>query len=133
MQFEQLERRQFITLLGGATVLWPLASVAQQAAKVPLIGALVIGNTDPAEFWRLFRQGLRDLGYVEGQNIRFEFRSAEGQADRLPELAAELVRLNVDVIVTWFTPPAIRSARGLSRAFLGQAEMSPVSLPSPPS
>jgi putative ABC transport system substrate-binding protein len=106
MQFDQLERRHFITLLGGATVLWPLASVAQQAAKVPLIGALVIGNTDPAQFWRLFRQGLRDLGYVEGQNIRFEFRSAEGQADRLLELAAELVRLNVDVIVTWFTPPA---------------------------
>jgi putative tryptophan/tyrosine transport system substrate-binding protein len=114
MQFEQLERRQFITLLGGATVLWPLASVAQQAAKVPLICALVIGNTDPAEFWRLFRQGLRDLGYVEGQNIRFEFRSAEGQADRLPELAAELVRLKVDVIVTWFTPPA-QAARQATR------------------
>ena len=52
-----IRTRQFITLLGGATVLWPLASVAQQAAKVPLIGALVIGNTDPAQFWRLFRQG----------------------------------------------------------------------------
>jgi putative ABC transport system substrate-binding protein len=90
MQFDQLKRREFITLLGGATVLWPLESVAQQAAKVPVIGALVIGNTDPAQFWRLFRQGLRDLGYVEGQNIRFEFRSAEGQADRLPGLAAEL-------------------------------------------
>jgi putative tryptophan/tyrosine transport system substrate-binding protein len=114
MQFDQLERRQLITLLGGATVLWPLASVAQQAAKVPLIGALVIGNTDPAQFWRLFRQALRDLGYVEGQNIRFEFRSAEGQADRLPELAAELVRLNVDVIVTWFTPPA-QAARQATR------------------
>jgi hypothetical protein len=64
MQFEQLERRQFITLLGGATVLWPLASVAQQAAKVPLIGALVIGNTDPAEFLaavsaRAARSGVR--------------------------------------------------------------------------
>jgi putative tryptophan/tyrosine transport system substrate-binding protein len=114
MQFDQLERRRFITLLGGATVLWPLASVAQQAAKVPVIGALVIGNTDPAQFWRLFRQALRDLGYVEGQNIRFEFRSAEGQADRLPELAAELVRLNVDVIVTWFTPPA-QAARQATR------------------
>jgi putative tryptophan/tyrosine transport system substrate-binding protein len=53
----------------------------------------------------VFRQGLRDLGYVEGQNIRFQFRSAEGQANRLPELAAELVRLKVDVIVSWFTPP----------------------------
>src|SRR5215204_1935347 len=100
-----MRRRQFITLLGGAAAVWPLAAHAQQP-KVPTIGALVIGNISPEQFWRLFRQGLRDLGYVEGQNIRFEFRSAEGQADRLPELAAELVRLNVDVIVTWFTPPA---------------------------
>jgi ABC-type uncharacterized transport system substrate-binding protein len=64
-------------------------------------------NISPEEFWREFRQGLRDLGYIEGQNIRFEFRSAEGQIDRLPELAAELVRLRVDVIVTWFTPTAV--------------------------
>jgi putative tryptophan/tyrosine transport system substrate-binding protein len=105
MQFDRPRRREFMTLLGGAAVLWPFASLAQQA-KVPVIGALVIGNVDPAEFWRLFRQGLRDLGHVEGQNIRFEFRSAEGQIDRLPELAADLVRLHVDMIVTWFTPPA---------------------------
>jgi putative ABC transport system substrate-binding protein len=98
-----MRRRELLTF-AGAAVLWPLASAAQQP-KVPTIGALVIGNTDPEEFWRVFRQGLRDLGYVEGQNIRFEFRSAEGQANRLPELAAELVRLKVDVIVTWFTPP----------------------------
>src|SRR5262249_36736539 len=96
-------RREFITLLGSAAVAWPLAARAQHP-KVRTIGALVIGNTDPQEFWRVFRQGLRDLGYVEGQNIRFEFRSAEGQANRVPELAAELVRLKVDVIVTWFTP-----------------------------
>ena len=98
-----MRRREFLTFAGVA-VLSPLASAAQQP-KVPTIGALVIGNTDPEEFWRVFRQGLRDLGYVEGQNIQFEFRSAEGQAKRLPELAAELVRLKVDVIVTWFTPP----------------------------
>src|SRR6516165_11439045 len=119
---------------------WPLAARAQQP-KVPTIGVLVIGNTDPEEFWRVFRQGLRDFGYVEGQNIRFEFRSAEGQANRVPDLAVELVRLKVDVIVTWFTPPlrrqskrhaksrsswptlAIRSARGWSRALLGRAAM----------
>ena len=99
-----MRRREFIGLLGGAAAVRPLAAHAQQP-KMPTIGALVIGNTDPEEFWRVFRQGLRDLGYVEGQNIRFEFRSAEGQANRLPELAAELVRLKVDVIVTWFTPP----------------------------
>src|SRR5260370_20127812 len=98
-----MRRREFIGLLGGAAVVRPLAAHAQQP-KMPTIGALVIGNADPEEFWRVFRQGLRDLGYVEGQNIRFEFRSAEGQINRLPELAAELVRLKVDIIVTWFTP-----------------------------
>jgi putative tryptophan/tyrosine transport system substrate-binding protein len=102
-----MRRRQFITLLGGAAAAaWPLAARAQQP-KVPTIGALVIGNISPEEFWREFRQGLRDLGYIEGQNIRFEFRSAEGHLDRLPELAAELVRLKVDIIVTWFTPTAL--------------------------
>jgi putative tryptophan/tyrosine transport system substrate-binding protein len=108
-----MRRREFILLPGGVAA-WPLLARAQQAAKVPTLGVLVIGNIDPAEFWRLFRQGLRDLGYAEGQNIRFEFRSAEGQADRLPELAAELVRLNVDIIVTWFTPPA-RAAKQATR------------------
>src|SRR5262245_16489819 len=92
-----MKRREFITLLGGAAAAWPLAARAQQP-KVPTIGALVIGNADPEEFWREFRQGLRDLGYVEGQNVRFEFRSAEGQVERVPELAAELVHLKVDVM-----------------------------------
>jgi len=109
----KMRRREFITLLGGAAAR-PIAARAQQAGKVPTIGVLVIGNIDPAEFWRLFREGLRDLGYAEGQNVRFEFRSAEDQVDRLPELAAELVHLNVDVIVTWFTPPA-RAAKQATR------------------
>src|SRR4030095_3806511 len=100
-----IERRKFLATLGGAAVAWPLAALAQHP-KVPTIGALVIGNISPEQFWREFRQGLRDLGYVEGQNIRFEFRSAEGRLDRLPELAAQLVRLKVDIIVTWFTPHA---------------------------
>ena len=108
-----IRRREFIFTLGGAAVAWPLAARAQPP-KVPTIGALVIGNISPEEFWREFRQGLRDLGYIEGQNIRFEFRSAEGQIDRLPELAAELVRLKVDVIVTWFTPTAV-AARQATR------------------
>src|SRR5438132_9570053 len=100
-----MKRREFIIFVGGAAA-WPLAARAQQP-KVPTIGVLVIGNISPEEFWREFQQGLRDLGYVDGQNIRFEFRSAEGHIDRLPELAAELVRLKVDVIVTWFTPTAL--------------------------
>src|SRR6266436_4614833 len=107
-----MRRREFIGLLGAAAVR-PLAAHAQQP-KVPSIGALVIGNINPEQFWREFRQGLRDLGYVEGQNIRFQFRSAEGHLDRLPELAAELVRLKVDVIVTWFTPTAV-AARQATR------------------
>ena len=101
-----MRRREFIGLLGGAAVMLPLAAHAQQP-KMPTVGALVIGNINPEQFWREFRLGLRDLGYVEGQSIRFEFRSAEGHLDRLPELAAELVRLKIDIIVTWFTPTAL--------------------------
>jgi putative tryptophan/tyrosine transport system substrate-binding protein len=80
MPFDQLHRREFITLIGGAAVACPVAARAQQP-KVPIIGALVIGNINPEMFWREFRQGLRDLGYIEGQNIRFEFRSAEGHLE----------------------------------------------------
>ena len=69
-------RRRFLAALGGAAA-WPFAALAERP-KVPTIGALVIGNISPEEFWREFRQGLRDLGYIEGQNVRFEFRSAEG-------------------------------------------------------
>ena len=104
-----LGRREVIVLLGGAAVpsfVCPLLVRAQQAPRAAVVGALVIGNTDPEQFWREFRQGLHDLGHIEGQNIRYEFRSAHGQLNRLPELAAELVRLKVDVIVTWFTPTA---------------------------
>src|SRR5437870_13487157 len=115
-----IERRKFLATLGGAAAGWPLAARAQQR-KVPTIGALVIGNISPEEFWREFRQGLRDLGYIEGQNIRFEFRSAEGQIDRLPELAAELVRLKVGVIVTWFTPTAVAAKQATREILLVMA------------
>jgi len=116
-----LRRRDFVTLLGGAAAAWPLAARAQQP-KVPTIGVLVIGNISPEEFWREFRQGLRDLGYIEGQNIRFEFRSAEGQINRLPELAAELVHLKVDVIVTWFTPTAVAAKQATREIPIVMAE-----------
>jgi putative ABC transport system substrate-binding protein len=96
--------RAFIAALGGAAA-WPLTARAQQP-KVPSIGVLVVGSPGSEQFWRLFRAGMRELGYVEGQSIRFEFRSDEGQDSRLPELAAELVRLKVDIIVTWFTQAA---------------------------
>src|SRR5262249_24450842 len=116
-----MRRRDFITLFGGAAVAWPLAGRAQPA-KVPTHGALGIRKISPEEFWREFRQGLRDLGYIEGQNIRFEFRSAEGQINRLPELAAELVRLKVDVIVTWFTPTAVAAKQATREIPIVMAE-----------
>src|SRR5262245_46728303 len=101
-----MRRREFITLLGGAAAGWPLAARAQQL-KVRTIGVLVRSAPGSQRFWQLFPGMLRDLGYVEGQNIGFEFRSDEGLMSRLPELASELVALKVDVIVTWVTPAAI--------------------------
>ena len=92
--------------IGVGVVAWSFRAVAQQPAKVPIIGVLVVGAPSSDKFWQLFQDAMRGLGYVEGKNIRFEFRSDQGQAGRLPELAAELVRLKVDVLVTWFTPAA---------------------------
>src|SRR6516162_8089696 len=100
-----MQRRDFIKVLGGAAA-WPLAAQAQQI-RVARIGALYIGLADAESFKKELREGLREVGYVEGQNIAFEFRSAEGQLDRLPGLAAELVRLKVDVIVPLYVPTAL--------------------------
>jgi putative tryptophan/tyrosine transport system substrate-binding protein len=108
-----MRRREVITLIGGVAAAWPLQALAQQP-KMPTIGVLVVGSPGSQQFWRLFREGMRVRGYAEGQTIRFEFRSDEGQASRLPELAAELVRLKVDIIVTWFTPAA-RAAKQATR------------------
>ena len=100
----QMRRREFISLLGGAVAAWPLAARGQRS-KIARIGALYIGTADAESFKKELREGLRELGYVEGQNIAFEFRSAEGKLDRLPELAAELVRLKVDMMVALYVPP----------------------------
>src|ERR1700741_4145514 len=100
-----MKRREFITLLGGAAA-WPLAARAQQS-KVRRIGGLLLGNADAESFRTELRDGLRKLGYVEGQNINFDFRSAEGNIDLLPMLAAELVALRLDVIVALYTPCAL--------------------------
>jgi putative tryptophan/tyrosine transport system substrate-binding protein len=99
-------RRQFITLLGGPLALWPLAARAEEP-NVAIIGVLVHQAPGWERFWQLFPKALREMGYVEGKNIRFEFRSDQGQIAALPDLAAELVRLKVRVIVPWFTPAAI--------------------------
>ena len=98
-----MRRREFIGVLGGAAALWPLVGIAQQG-KVPTIGVLVVESPGSEQFWQPFQKMMRELGYVEGQSIRYEFRSDQGRASRLPELAE--VRLKVDLIVTWFTPAA---------------------------
>jgi ABC-type uncharacterized transport system substrate-binding protein len=106
-----MKRRDFIALLGGAAASWPLAARAQQPAK-PVIGFL--GSAPRATFaTRIegFRLGLRDLGYIEGTNISIEYRFAEGRYERLSDLAAELVRSKVDLIVTHGTPGSLAAKR----------------------
>jgi ABC-type uncharacterized transport system substrate-binding protein len=104
-----MKRRDFITLIGGAAATWPLAARAQRAGKIARLGYLSTANPRSALFFRAFEERLRDLGYIEGQNILIEYREAEGNVDRLPDLAADLVRLDVNVIVT-ATAPATRAA-----------------------
>jgi len=114
-----MDRRAFIGTLAGSLLAAPLAAEVEQAGKVPRIGVLSPGSpsgvgrnpSDLAVLFAAFREGLRELGYVEGQNIKIESRWAEGNYDRLPGLAADLVRLKVDVIVTYGTPASQAAKR----------------------
>ncbi|MGB8576979.1 MAG: ABC transporter substrate binding protein [Pseudolabrys sp.] len=107
-----MQRRAFITLLGGAAVAWPLGALAQQGVKLYRIGILS-PELPPPGFLEAFRQGLSELGYVEGQTVALEVRSAEGYGQRLAPLANELVRLKVDVIVAINTP-SVQAAKKAS-------------------
>jgi putative ABC transport system substrate-binding protein len=98
-----MNRRAFITLLGGAAAAWPLAARAQQPERMRRVGVLLVTGPEPLG---PFREALGDLGYVEGKNIQIEVRSAQGKETRLPELAAELVRSRMDVIIAVQTPAA---------------------------
>ena len=107
-----MDRRAFITVVGGSILAGPVAVEAQQAGKVYRIGYLSGGSPiTSARSVEALRQGLRDLGWVEGQNIVIEYRFAEGRLDPLADLAAELVRLKVDVIVAGPTPPAVAAKK----------------------
>jgi putative ABC transport system substrate-binding protein len=114
MRLNQLHRREFMVLLGGAAAAGPLVAHAQQPAKVPRVGFLFYGSPGPAPEVDAFRQGLRELGYIEGQNITVEYRYARGRVAQLPELAAELVRLDPDVIVTPTTPASVAAKQATS-------------------
>jgi putative ABC transport system substrate-binding protein len=102
-----MDRREFIGRVAGGVLAAPLAAEAQQAAKVPRIGYLSINLAGGPHMTEGFRQGLHDLGYVEGRNVAIEFRDAEGKLERLPALVGELVVLKVDVIVVGGTVAAL--------------------------
>src|SRR5437870_7205710 len=103
-----LRRRQFVTLIGGAAATWPLAARAQQPGKLPTIGYLGSGTPLTDSQWlAAFVQRLRELGWVDGRNVAIEVRWAEGRSERFAEIAAELVRFKVDVILTHNTPPVL--------------------------
>lgn len=105
-----MRRRAVLGVTAGMAMAAPFDLAAQPVrvpANVPVVGVLVVDLAGGQKFWRLFRDEMRKQGYIDGQTVRYEYRSDEGQLARLPALAAELVQLKVDMIVTWFTPAAV--------------------------
>src|SRR2546427_5657466 len=120
-----MERRTFLAVTGAALLAAPLAAEGQQAAQIARIGYLTSSPAGSLHAPEAFLQGLRDLGYVEGRNIVIEYRDAEGKPERFPALAAELVALKVDVIVTGATPPTLaakQATKTIPIVFIGTAD-----------
>ena len=114
MPFDRLKRREFITLLGGAAA-WPLTARAQLSGKLPTIGFLGAATQQAVSHWVIaFERRLRELGWSEGRTVAIEYRWAEGRGDRFAEIAAEFVRLKVDVIVTYATAPTLAAKQATS-------------------
>jgi putative tryptophan/tyrosine transport system substrate-binding protein len=115
MQFDQLQRREFVGLLGGAMAIWPLAARAQQAGRLPTIGFLGANTAAAQSEWTAaFGQRLRELGWIDGRTVSIEYRWAEGRSERFAEFAAEFVRLKVDIILTHNTPPVLAAKQATS-------------------
>jgi putative tryptophan/tyrosine transport system substrate-binding protein len=111
MRFDRLKRRDFITLVGGVAA-WPIAARAQQPVAMPVIGYLSVTFAHEQPHWlAAFRAGLHETGYIDGENVTIEYRWAEGQYDRLPKLASDLIRRHVSVIVTLPSSPAALAAK----------------------
>jgi putative tryptophan/tyrosine transport system substrate-binding protein len=110
-----MRRRDFISLVGGSAVAWPLAARAQQAGKLPTLGFFAPGTQSSYGPWfGALAQRLREIGWIEGRNIAISYRWAEGHTERYDEIAAELVQLKVDVIVTSSTPATIAAKHATS-------------------
>jgi putative ABC transport system substrate-binding protein len=125
MQFGQLKRRDFITLLGGAVAAWPIAARGQRRGVVPRLGALLYSTPQADPQMRLVQGGLRELGYAEGQNLIIFYRYAEGQPDRLPTLAAALVAEKPDLLLALggdVAPYAVKATSTIPIVFLSSAD-----------
>ena len=113
-------RREFVALVGAAAAAWPVAARAQQQSE----RMRRVGTIDDAPMWNAFRQGLREHGYLEGQNIAFDYKLADGVPERLAEAAAEFIRRPVDVIATYGTPPT-RAAKEEVREAIPSCGLNP--------
>jgi putative tryptophan/tyrosine transport system substrate-binding protein len=118
-------RREFITLLGGAAAAWPLGARAQQPARIPRLGVLLFSTPTADPQMETARRALRDLGYVEGRNLALEYRYAEGRPERLSDLAADLVRIQPDVVFAIggdVTPAAVKATQTIPIVFTSSAD-----------